>query len=190
MPPAFALSQDQTLRFISAPMPMPKDIAVEASTNRPELYGPSRCTMASPSLTGTAFKAYCNASKRHAIARPQSQTNEIQVLLETQTAGPAAQSAPRLRTRPEGAANVSLPSLCNCQRSERNRPQPRTIRAYRLTCSDVRQSGRRTENLAQLHPQGNRQNHPSGAAGAACRLPDPEGQAAISARGHLGRARP
>ena len=98
--------------------------------------------------TETAFKAYCNASKRHAIARPQSQTNEIQVLLETQTAGPAARSALRSRTRPEGAANVSLPSLCNCQRPERNRPQPRNLRAYRLTCSDVRRSGRRTETLA------------------------------------------
>ena len=99
--------------------------------------------------TGTAFKAYCNASKRHAIARPQDQTNEIQVLLEPRPPVRPLDQPPCSRTRgPEGAANVSLPSLCNCQRPKRNYPQPRNIRAYRLTCSDVRLSGRRTETLA------------------------------------------
>src|ERR1700693_3563056 len=42
MPPAFTLSQDQTLRFISAPTSLPGDMTpegttAEASTNRPEL---------------------------------------------------------------------------------------------------------------------------------------------------------
>jgi hypothetical protein len=56
MPPAFALSQDQTLRFISVPTPPPEGNATGTSTNRPELVDLFRSTR-----DRNSFKAYCNA---------------------------------------------------------------------------------------------------------------------------------
>ena len=112
-------------------------------------HGLSRSTTAFtfrlwPSCAGTASKrtvTHKKDTRPNALKPNQRNPGSTQ----TQTAGPATRSAPCSRTKPEGAANVSLPSLCNCQRPERNCPQPRTIRAYRLTCSDVRQAGAEQE---------------------------------------------
>ena len=87
MPPAFTLSQDQTLRFISVPASLPEDIAVQRQRHqdineqtRTLWFAPIALTFATANRN--SFKAYCNASKRYETERLKAKTNEIQVLLK------------------------------------------------------------------------------------------------------------
>src|SRR5690349_9177467 len=77
MPPAFTLSQDQTLRFISVPASLPEDIAVQRrhhqdinEQTRTLWFAPIAMTFATANRN--SFKAYCNASKRYASERPKA----------------------------------------------------------------------------------------------------------------------
>ncbi len=58
MPPAFALSQDQTLRFISVPALLPKHQRTDPYSLAPPAHHEA----------DGAFKAFCNASKRYIAA--------------------------------------------------------------------------------------------------------------------------
>ena len=152
MPPAFALSQDQTLRFISA------RIATQDSPERSRSINEQTRTHGSVPIhpgqrhhdnRNILHKRNCNASKkiriRHAL---KHQTNKSRVLLKPRPISPDRPISPTLaQQKPEGAANVSLPSICNCQRPKQRHPQPRisgpTARLALLSTNSAQ-----TENLA------------------------------------------
>src|ERR1700712_5340062 len=135
MPPAFALSQDQTLRFISNPAWHPKlppkkqpKHQTKPSTNRTRTRGLQSSNLAKPKPNperptqvkakakqpNSILKRTFNASKRY-INSTSKEANQT----SPDTKSKPIQLTPNLSI-PESmntkdAANVSLPSLCNCQ---------------------------------------------------------------------------
>jgi hypothetical protein len=125
MPPAFALSQDQTLRFIFTPVTTNKGPNQRKSeqipANHPGPVLPPARTVPSGTSTRNAeqpHKRLCNAFKRRYITdtpmpiNPDDQTKSRQ----SKPSGYQIQSTTRAVDH-MGAANVSLPSFCNCQRT-------------------------------------------------------------------------
>ena len=157
MPPAFTLSQDQTLRFISAPTSPPNGIATPGrccrsinEQTRTHGFVPIRHDERHHAETEQPSKRTVTHQRRYASRRPQGRTIKSECYSPRPSVRPLDQPRARAR-RPEGAANVSLPSLCNCQRPKQRHPQPRQERVQQMTCSDVRQTRRRTRSLAQPH---------------------------------------
>ena len=107
MPPAFALSQDQTLRFISA-VRLP---------DLPKRTDPTRFPV-SAHRARTSSKHNCSRiCRRYVEQSPSSMRRASQSTRSLRTPQAAWLSA-----RPRGAANVSLPSGFTCQRTTRNPP--------------------------------------------------------------------
>ena len=125
MPPAFALSQDQTLRFISA---APKDRINEQTRTR-------GCRPpGSPRRTATSKRTVTH-QKDTSQQAPKHLTQQVQVHSQNPNhAKPGTNPSNPERPDTQGAANVSLPSLCNCQRSHPNQTdsQP-TLKQARQT---------------------------------------------------------
>jgi hypothetical protein len=86
MPPAFTLSQDQTLRFISARQRHPKATHLKTTLSKHQRTDPNSMVRPdprwlSPPCPGTASKRTVTHQK-DTLRTPQSQTNRIQVLLK------------------------------------------------------------------------------------------------------------
>src|SRR5271165_636086 len=100
MPPAFALSQDQTLRFIQAKTLSGSSQNEQTQAHRFFIPQPKPPWSPKPHKSQrqeTSSKAYCNASKRHANKTPQT-TNRSSPG-QTQTQQSAANPPPRSRRK-------------------------------------------------------------------------------------------
>jgi hypothetical protein len=86
--------------------------------------------------------------RRYASRRPQGRTIRSECYSPRPSVQPLDQPRARAR-RPEGAANVSLPSLCNCQRPKQKHPRPRENGSNRWLAQMPRQTRRRTRTLTQ-----------------------------------------
>jgi len=138
MPPAFTLSQDQTLRFISAPAfrTSPESQSINEQTRTHGSALPTHGEWKEQSKRTVTHKEYiaahpfdCEPTSPGSVAKNQNQP----IRPANQT--PARAGIPMCRSLDTGAANVSLPSLFTSQRAERRRPIPRDPRADRPTCS-------------------------------------------------------
>ncbi len=110
MPPAFALSQDQTLRFIPSPNQYPPKRSISPNQERTDPSTSVRPPIHRPKSADqkTSSKAFCNASKRHISKTPQTINRHAQDITQNTTTN--HQSIPKQEDA-QDAANVSLPSL-------------------------------------------------------------------------------
>src|ERR1700759_2604226 len=111
MPPAFALSQDQTLRFILSPMPRSTE---ETDEQDPKL---SISVWLAVRPTGP-HKRSVTHSKENYVQQRSSKSQTIDLKHQAPSPIPASMARPSPPLAQwQSAANVSLPSLFNCQRT-------------------------------------------------------------------------
>ena len=139
MPPAFALSQDQTLRFIQTKTLSGSSQNEQTQAHRFFIPQPKPPWSPKPHKSQrqeTSSKAYCNASKRHANKTPQT-TNRSSPG-QTQTQQSAANPPPRSR-RKTPRTPPTYPFLAYAVVKERtNHPIPARRQREELTCFGTR----------------------------------------------------
>ena len=100
-------------------VPFPK--TSDSLMNGPELYGRHPRNKSEGNLQSVTVRIKEDTSRR-----PERPTNEVRVHTHPDRRSDRPISSPLSQGRPKDAANVSLPSLLICQRSERSRHQPRS----------------------------------------------------------------
>src|SRR6185437_6333302 len=130
MPPAFALSQDQTLRFISTPSHTAKAVQPAISTNRPSTHL-SQDPSIIPTLQAShpsgrhhrqTHKRNCNASKRYNSHAPYP-SNRPTVSHRAINLQPKHQTQSHSRNPAQDAADVSLPQPIHLSKSQSRKHQ-------------------------------------------------------------------
>ena len=119
MPPAFALSQDQTLRFNQL-----ESASSQARRTRSRL---SFWVPSAPSGTEYLTSVSVTHKREHIADTPiQSKNPDDRTKSQSSPINQAKPNLTQLALNHEDAANVSLPSLCNCQRTKAKHNQQLT----------------------------------------------------------------
>src|SRR6185437_4218775 len=124
MPPAFALSQDQTLRFISTPSHTAKAVQPAISTNRASTHLSQDPSISQP-LFRTTYRltSVTVTHQKDTTATPHTQATGQQSLIEPSTTNPGNPTQSHSRDPAQDAADVSLPQPIHLSKSQSRKHQ-------------------------------------------------------------------
>src|SRR6185312_5758058 len=119
MPPAFALSQDQTLRFISTPSHTAKAVQPAISTNRPSTHLSQDPSIILPlGRTTDRLTSVTVTHQKDTTATPHTQATGQQSLIEPSTSSPSTKPRATHVTPRRTPPTYPFLSLFHCQRAK------------------------------------------------------------------------